>query len=105
MRLAEILGYDELEGTRGNWAPYIVRRIETPEGTQFVVFQQSHRIGSARLSQDGKFIVDVSVLPEHQKRGIATALYRYIEKQLGYSLSPSPLYQTDAGKALWASRK
>ena len=96
--------YQELTGTRDNWAPYIVRRINSQDGNTFVVFQQAHRIASARLSRDQRFIVDVSVLPEHQRRGIATALYRYIEDQIGHPLEPSPLHQTAAGKALWAHR-
>jgi ribosomal protein S18 acetylase RimI-like enzyme len=102
MKINEIT-YPELANTRGNWAPYYVRRIERPEGIIYVVFQQSHEIGSARLSRDGEHITDVNVLPEHQGRGIATALYQHIEQDIGQRLKPA-FVQTNAGKKLWASR-
>jgi ribosomal protein S18 acetylase RimI-like enzyme len=100
MRLSEILSYTELPNTRGNWAPYIVRHSDDV----FNVFQQGHKIASARLGHDRKHIVDLSVNPEHQGRGIASALYKHIEGVLGYPLEPSPVFQTPDGKDFWKSR-
>lgn len=45
----------------------------------------------------------VNVLPAHQRKGVATALYNYAEKLLGVTLKPSSS-QTDDGKAFWANR-
>lgn len=40
---------------------------------------------------------------EHRRRGIATALYRLIEADLGRPLIPSRI-RSRAGRAFWASR-
>ena len=103
--MTESIGYDELPDTKGNWAPYVVRRSVDADGRDvFNVFHQAHKIASATLSSDKSYVGDVEVQPEHQRRGIAKALYKHIERVLGYPLKPSPLHQTDAGRALWSQR-
>lgn len=61
-----------------------------------------------RLSHTGDYVVDLDVggrwNPEYRRRGIATAMYDYIEHRLGYGLKPSPTWQTEDDKAFWASR-
>lgn len=46
----------------------------------------------------------VRVDPEYKRQGIATALYKTIEKHLGRPLRPSPTDQSDEAKAFWAKR-
>jgi GNAT superfamily N-acetyltransferase len=42
----------------------------------------------------------VQVHPEHRRKGVATALYKHVETDMGRKFKPSSS-QTDAGKALW----
>jgi 8-oxo-dGTP pyrophosphatase MutT (NUDIX family)/GNAT superfamily N-acetyltransferase len=49
----------------------------------------------------GMMVSDVAVHPDHQRRGIATAMYRLAEEHGGDVLHPYP-EQYDDGKALWA---
>jgi ribosomal protein S18 acetylase RimI-like enzyme len=49
-------------------------------------------------------IVAVAVPSEFQRKGIATAMYEYIEKSLKIELEPSKA-QSREGKALWRTRK
>ncbi len=56
------------------------------------------------VNENNEWIVyGVNVLPDFQRRGIATALYRYAENLLNIKIKPSPS-QTDDGKAFWQSR-
>jgi hypothetical protein len=43
-----------------------------------------------------------AVWDEYQKRGIATAVYRWLERELGNDIRPSSM-QSDQGRALWRS--
>mgnify|MGYP003325325329 FL=1 len=72
--------------------------------TIFRVFSGTEKIGYAKLSSDRTHVTDIDVHPKWQRKGIATALYNFIEKHLGRGLKPSPMYQTPAGKAFWMSR-
>lgn len=95
----------ELPGTKGNWAPYIVRKGTDEDGrTVYKVYHQGHTIGSAKLSREGDAVTDLGVLPEHRGRKIATALYKHIESDIGKPLKRSS-YQTPDGDAFWASRE
>lgn len=67
-------------------------------------FSGTEKIGYAKLSSDRTHVTDIDVHPKWQRKGIATALYNFIEKHLGRGLKPSPMYQTPAGKAFWMSR-
>jgi hypothetical protein len=74
----------------------------------FTVMDGDVRAAYVRLSHTGEYVVDLDVggrwNPEYRRRGIATAMYDYIERGLGYRLQPSPTWRTDDGKAFWASR-
>ena len=96
--------YVELQGIKDHHAPYIVRHNVSDGRDVFTVFQQSHLIASAMLSSDHKHVSDLHVNKEHRRKGIASALYRYIEKSLNIVLHPSPRHQTEDGKAFWAGR-
>jgi GNAT superfamily N-acetyltransferase len=49
-------------------------------------------------------INEVMVWPDHRRRGIASALYRLIEADLGRPLRPSRI-RTEVGRAFWKTRK
>jgi hypothetical protein len=49
-------------------------------------------------------INEVMVWPDHRRRGIASALYRLIETDLGRPLRPSRM-RSQAGQAFWKTRK
>lgn len=50
------------------------------------------------------YISIVRIAPEYKRQGIATALYKAIEKHIGKALRPSPTDQSDEAKAFWAAR-
>jgi ribosomal protein S18 acetylase RimI-like enzyme len=61
-------------------------------------------VGDLHVVKDGEWVAyGVRVLPDWQRRGIATQLYNYAEKLLGVKLKPSSS-QTDDGKAFWQAR-
>lgn len=67
--------------------------------------QPTERVGYAKLSGDGRSIMDVVIAPAWQRQGIASALYDFIERDRKITLRPSPLSQSAAGKAFWAARQ
>jgi ribosomal protein S18 acetylase RimI-like enzyme len=98
--------YRKLPGIEPDGADSIVHKMTDGDGrTWYRVYRNGHQVASARLSHDGSFVQDVNVDKELQRRGIARALYAYIETDLGHALKPSPLGQTAAGQALWRSRQ
>jgi len=50
------------------------------------------------------YISIVRVDPKYKRQGLATSLYKAIEKHIGKSLRPSPTDQSDEAKAFWAAR-
>jgi GNAT superfamily N-acetyltransferase len=93
--------YTELPDIKSDGAPYVVRQIDEEN---FKVFKNAHEIAHARLSYNGKYVIDLYVQKEYRRKGIASALYKYIENVLGYKLEPSPIHQTDDGEMFWKSR-
>lgn len=61
-------------------------------------------IGQCTVSGNMSRMMHVSIDPEHQRKGLATALYNHAEKHLGVKLRPNE-YQSDEGKAYWKSRQ
>jgi GNAT superfamily N-acetyltransferase len=61
-------------------------------------------IARAVLSLKRDRINEVMVWPDHRRRGIASALYRLIEADLGRPLRPSRI-RTEVGRAFWKARK
>ena len=51
------------------------------------------------------YISIVRIAPEYKRQGIATALYKAIEKHIGKVLRPSPTDQSDEAKAFWARER
>jgi GNAT superfamily N-acetyltransferase len=61
-------------------------------------------IARAVLSLKRDRINEVMVWPDHRRRGIASALYRLIEADLGRPLRPSRM-RSEVGQAFWKARK
>ncbi len=68
---------------------------------------EGHKVGSASFRMDAPqsgdgtlFPLHVEVHPDHQRKGIASAIYAYAEKENGRSINPSTS-QTDSAKKLW----
>lgn len=59
--------------------------------------------GGATLKRVGDIVSDVGIHGEFQRRGLASALYRHIEKHIGKPLRPNE-FQTPDGEALWKAR-
>jgi GNAT superfamily N-acetyltransferase len=70
----------------------------------YKVMDGDKAIAEARLSHTGEYVVDLGVKKDYRRQGIATDLYNHIENDLGRKLKPSPVHQTEEGKAFWASR-
>ena len=65
----------------------------------------NQKVGYAKLSGDGKSVMDVVIAQEFQRQGIASALYDFIERDQHITLRPSPMWQSPQGKAFWAARQ
>jgi len=76
---------------------YEVRLQGKPQGTWTVA-------GVTMSAVKPKQAMSVHVHGEYQRKGIATALYDYIEKDLGIEMEPNWAL-TDDGEAFWNSRK
>lgn len=95
---------------------YQVSRQQNPEGSGRFHYKVTNASGKevahAHLSganeKQGRPIntrvMSVGVDPALQRRGIASALYDHIERDLGHKLKPNPV-TTDAGSALWTARQ
>jgi GNAT superfamily N-acetyltransferase len=82
---------------------YSIRLAETLKeiGTAYLAEKWSDE-GVHQGSQD--YISIVRIDPAYKRQGIATALYKTIEKHIGKPLRPSPTDQSDEAKAFWAAR-
>jgi DNA topoisomerase-1 len=61
-------------------------------------------VATVSITDDAHHVVSVTVDPDYQKKGIASAMYDHIERHIGHALAPSPTHQSPSGQALWASR-
>ena len=75
-----------------------------PKREYRVVNSEGHTVASAELRREKKAVSSVFTHAEYRRKGIASALYRLIESDLGYSLEPNAAL-TDDGKLFWGSRK
>lgn len=74
------------------------------ERQYFVRLDGGPIVATAMLSPCLAHVADVRVDHEYRRRGIATALYDFIEQTRGIRLRPDTL-QTSDGEALWAYRR
>lgn len=72
----------------------------------YTVRVDGREVARADVVEDGKgdYLTSVHVEDDYKRQGIATALYDFIEADLGRSLRPSPTYQTPDAQAFWRSR-
>ena len=82
---------------------YTIRLADTLKeiGTAYLAEKWSDQ--GIHLGQQD-YISIVRIDPTYKRQGIATALYRTIERHIGKPLRPSPTDQSDEAKAFWAAR-
>ena len=82
---------------------YTIRIADTLKeiGTAYLAEKWSDQ--GVHLGQQN-YISIVRIDPKYKRQGIATALYRAIERHTGKPLRPSPTDQSDEAKAFWAAR-
>ena len=82
---------------------YTIRLADTLKeiGTAYLAEKWSDQ--GVHLGQQD-YISIVRIDPKYKRQGIATALYRTIERHIGKPLRPSPTDQSDEAKAFWATR-
>ncbi|HSX23323.1 MAG TPA: GNAT family N-acetyltransferase [Gaiellaceae bacterium] len=107
-------GFEKLyEGKTKRGEPYEI--YGTPGGSYSIRLADTLReIGTAYLAESwseagvhqghADYVSIVRVDPAYKRQGIATALYRTIERHTGRPLRPSPTDQSDEAKAFWAAR-
>lgn len=63
------------------------------------------QVGRMEVGEEGGFAVPhgTKVHPDHQRKGVASAMYRHYETTTGHKLNPDHT-QTPAAKALWANK-
>jgi GNAT superfamily N-acetyltransferase len=66
--------------------------------------EKGHQIGHADVKPAKKRIMSVHIDSEHRRKGLASALYKHIEKKHNIKLEPNPTL-TDDGEKFWSSRK
>lgn len=76
---------------------YEVRELDKPPGTWVIA-------GVTMSAIKPKQAMSLFVRPEHRRKGIASAIYSYIEKDLNITMEPNWAL-TDDGEAFWAARK
>lgn len=90
---------------RAGYIPYVPGKFVT-QSHQFRVEVHYRRSPVAWVNfeviDDHLEAVDVTVEPEHRRRGLATAMYRFA-RDLGNEIRPSPK-QTAMGRAFWATK-
>lgn len=70
----------------------------------YVVFFRGKKIAYAEIFNDANYVDDVQIYDEkYRRKGLATWLYDYIEKDLYRKLKPSPIQLKD-GERFWENR-
>jgi ribosomal protein S18 acetylase RimI-like enzyme len=78
-----------------------------PEGfdpNSVVGYVKVYTAGGAAGTRRVSFGSSLNVDERFRRQGIATAMYRYIEQDLGIELSPENMQEPD-GKAFWSTKK
>jgi GNAT superfamily N-acetyltransferase len=82
---------------------YQVRRFGVASQL-FCVYNDSGQVAYALAELDFSSVNDVLVDEDLRRRGIATALYDYIEREVGHKLRPSRV-RYDDGRKFWKARE
>ena len=70
----------------------------------YVVFFRGKKIAYAEIFENANYIEDVQIYDEkYRRKGLATYLYDYIERDLRRKLKPSPFLLKD-GEKFWENR-
>lgn len=64
---------------------------------------KGEHVANLELRREKQAASSSYVRPEHQRKGIGSALYSHVERHLGYKLKPNAAL-TDDGKAFWDAR-
>src|SRR6516165_3760452 len=81
----------------------VARRHYDAQTIIYKVSMREQLVARAVLQPARGSVSDVLVWPDWRRRGIASALYRLIEADLGRALIPGRIKSSD-GKAFWAHR-
>lgn len=111
-------------GDTGIGGVRIARFRHRPSGTEYAVFTlgqgtyavhgsrsgtfgDATEIARANVAADGAgdYLTSVYVEHGHRRRGVASALYRVIERDLKRALRPSPTHVSPDAEAFWTARK
>lgn len=107
-------------GSRGDWKKegYRIKLgegFEHRDGTEYIVdvfdsqdqeaayFKFNHWINHP-VHGEIIHVMEAEVLDGHRRKGIATAVYDFMEETLGIKIHTEPDQQTDVAKSFWASR-
>jgi len=99
--------YFNVEAAKVASAPYTIKiRKDPPRGWIVEAFADGNVIGSSKIRKDGfsGFGSSLEVVPEWQRRGVATAMYDAVEEQLGFQLRPRFVH-SEEGSAFWKNRQ
>lgn len=69
----------------------------------YYIWFRNKQIGYAEILSNQNHIEDIEIDEEFRRKGIATYIYNYIERDLGKFLIPSS-EQLEDGKQFWKSR-
>lgn len=77
---------------------FVYVRAHSPKGKE---------VGSAKLYMHGKTLSPsvVEVHPQHQRKGLASAMYQHIERHTGRKIMPDPDSWSVEGESLWSQPK
>ena len=89
----------------------IIKRLEKDlkvENTYYIIYDiylntQKYRIGFVVVRRNDDYVLNVDIDEEYRRKGLASFVYDYIEKDLNIKLRPS-FNQLDDGVAFWKSR-
>lgn len=99
------------KGLHGDWRKegytlhHEVTRGATPDDVTHHITARKDGIHAGQVNffehEGGLHPTTVGVAPEHQRKGLASAMYQHAEQQTGKKILHKPGHQLPAGKALW----
>jgi len=97
--------YQNRKNININGTEYTFSRLKTyGEENVFVIELNDKEIGRATLNTPGNFLDNIRIDHEYRRKGLASALYDYIESIITAPLNPSPIKQSPEIKHYWRKR-
>lgn len=95
------------KGERGDWRAegYSIRQTESDheDSHRFeMIHPKFGKVGSAEFHKESNEPTGTYVHPDHQRKGIATALYQYAEKVTGKPIREDRIVQNAQSRKLWS---